>query len=813
MLIRSIKAENFMRFANLELRNLPPRGVIAIEGSNESGKTTIGEAILFAFFGKTPKNKALPVSQLIRWNTDKLSVEVEFTIEGKGDFLIYREIDKYGTNYVKLLDASSRRELGVGHIKVSQLLTKYLRFDYLEFQNSFYLNQFQAIDHYGVDPEFLESMTGSKQIQETIRKIDLEIDELEREYSLYEKDIQRNQHQIEKYNATINNLDGLREGVELISKESREVDSRKTRFDKELKSFNEFSRTLAKSARQLENSNDCTISSIQEVLSEDVAAYEKFEAYDKNEVTGEETPREIFVNENQGSYQSQRALCAELSQWASRYVDLRDRVISHKEYLSKRISMDFDEGLPARQESMEVRCQQQKRTCWRLSCWALLFLIPAAFFGVTSGLVLAESAQAEAIWETLARANVAKDQAPAVLIGASTLFFSIFLILTFMRASAGSKKRQFTKELQEVRKEIQDSENEKEMIEHSLSTVGYGEIGVFLNAVGKINELEIQNHYNEFFKTNERWGKDEEGFRRLLCELRQSQFEIHEKGKSEIKKLEKKLQEFVTENNRRRSEKNRINIEIKDGEASSNKKMSLVTKNDELEEKAQSLHHDIDLRRVAIKLLEETRVKIRSQIGPTLSNFIREVLPILTQNRYRDLKVDSELNLNLFNTDKNDFMDIAELSGGTLECLKLALRLAVSQALIQSRAKQAQFVFLDEPLKMADPSRADDILSSIRKLSPDMQQIFIIQPMFTDEQRDAFEWVIHTDGESGELVRLYGNSDPGDSSANPDASDADNLSGNISKDNGSSTRNSSGDDAAESQDTNFPGASNSILQT
>ena len=142
MLIRSIKAENFMRFATLELNNLPPRGVIAIEGSNESGKTTIGEAILFAFFGKTSKNKALPVSQLIRWNTDKLSVEVEFTIEGKGDFLIYREIDKYGTNYVKLLDAASRRELGVGHIKVSQLLTKYLQFDYLEFQNSFYLDQF-----------------------------------------------------------------------------------------------------------------------------------------------------------------------------------------------------------------------------------------------------------------------------------------------------------------------------------------------------------------------------------------------------------------------------------------------------------------------------------------------------------------------------------------------------------------------------------------------------------------------------------------------------------------------------------------------
>ena len=41
-MIRSLRAQSFMRYESLELLDLP-RGAIAIEGDNEAGKTTIGE--------------------------------------------------------------------------------------------------------------------------------------------------------------------------------------------------------------------------------------------------------------------------------------------------------------------------------------------------------------------------------------------------------------------------------------------------------------------------------------------------------------------------------------------------------------------------------------------------------------------------------------------------------------------------------------------------------------------------------------------------------------------------------------------------
>jgi len=774
-----------MRFSCLELKNLPRKGVIAIEGPNESGKTTIGEAILFAFFGKTPKNRDLPVSQLIRWNTDKLSVEVEFSIEGKGEFLIYREIDKYGTNYVKLLESQSRRELGVGHIKVSQFLSKVLRFDYFEFQNSFYLNQFQAVDRDGVDPEFLERMTGSKQINEAIRSLNLEIEELEREFALYERDIQRNKQQIEKFDASINSLDELRDGAERISKEDHEDEARKTWFDRELKEFNNFSDALARSSRQLEKASDCSLAPMKDILQEGVHACQAFEREEESTpVRKNRAGRDNFLKENRGSYEFHRTLCGDLSQWATSYTDLRQTVQDHCDGLSRQLSSELDESLPAKLKSMEEKFQHQKRFCSRLSLIAFLFLLPAVLFGITSGLVLAEKAQAAPILKHL-ESVVDKDQAPALLVGTSLVFLVIFLGLAFARSSAGSKRRLLEGDLQEIRKNMGDSEAERQLINYVLSKSGPGEVSDLSSGIEKIKDVSIQKKYRELMDVGGRWNRDEEQLRKLLGELRQSQMELQKNVKKEVRNLEKLLQELVSESSKRRSEKSRINNEIKDGETNTTRKNGLVIKNDELEGKASSLHDKIELRRISVKLLDETDVRIRNRIGPTLSRFVCEILPVLTENRYRDLKIDNELRLKLFSSEKNDFMDMTEVSGGTLESLKLALRLAISQVMIHSRSKQPQFVFLDEPLKMTDANRTDKILEAIRTLSPDMQQIFIIQPNFTPQQRELFERIIQTDEKVRELVQGVGEGD----SVNP-----------------------STDSSHEKPEKNHPGGSSSILQ-
>ena len=57
MIITSMIAENFRKYAHLQLDNLPDRGLIALTGGNESGKSSIGDAIQFGLFGHTDQVK------------------------------------------------------------------------------------------------------------------------------------------------------------------------------------------------------------------------------------------------------------------------------------------------------------------------------------------------------------------------------------------------------------------------------------------------------------------------------------------------------------------------------------------------------------------------------------------------------------------------------------------------------------------------------------------------------------------------------------------------------------------------------------
>jgi exonuclease SbcC len=53
MIINRIRSEHVLKYAELDLHHLPQGGLIAISGPNESGKSTIGEIVCFALFGRT----------------------------------------------------------------------------------------------------------------------------------------------------------------------------------------------------------------------------------------------------------------------------------------------------------------------------------------------------------------------------------------------------------------------------------------------------------------------------------------------------------------------------------------------------------------------------------------------------------------------------------------------------------------------------------------------------------------------------------------------------------------------------------------
>ena len=145
MLINSLFAENFRKYSKLEVSDIPVNGIITIEGKNESGKTSIGEAICFALFGRTFSLNKSNLSKLVYWGADLAEVQLNFTTADDNNFNLYRSVDEKGNIKVKL----ERLLLGGGKApkviedeeEVSRILNKIIGFDYDAFANSFYLVQ------------------------------------------------------------------------------------------------------------------------------------------------------------------------------------------------------------------------------------------------------------------------------------------------------------------------------------------------------------------------------------------------------------------------------------------------------------------------------------------------------------------------------------------------------------------------------------------------------------------------------------------------------------------------------------------------
>ena len=142
MIITGLHAENVLKYGELDFADLPQEGLIAISGLNESGKSTIGETICFALFGRTYAIDHEHVQKVIRWGESRCHVSLRFRMPNGNEYEIYRYLDHDGNHSVRLNPADDpEAPIARGIEAVSQALFGLLGYDYAEFIDSFYLAQ------------------------------------------------------------------------------------------------------------------------------------------------------------------------------------------------------------------------------------------------------------------------------------------------------------------------------------------------------------------------------------------------------------------------------------------------------------------------------------------------------------------------------------------------------------------------------------------------------------------------------------------------------------------------------------------------
>lgn len=188
MIITELLAENFRKYEHLHLESLPEKGLIAINGGNESGKSTIGDAICFALFGRTDQLGDERVAKLVRWGEEEAKITLSFRQRDKY-YRLTRRVDNNGSQSASLWSVDDNETLADSIDEVAALLKKLLGYGYPAFAKTFYWSQ-QTSDDSRADTESLQAMAGVKTYVTLDQVLRTEQEKLVSELEQIEKDYQ-----------------------------------------------------------------------------------------------------------------------------------------------------------------------------------------------------------------------------------------------------------------------------------------------------------------------------------------------------------------------------------------------------------------------------------------------------------------------------------------------------------------------------------------------------------------------------------------------------------------------------------------------
>ncbi|MBO0887763.1 SMC family ATPase [Candidatus Bathyarchaeota archaeon] len=149
---------------------------------------------------------------------------------------------------------------------------------------------------------------------------------------------------------------------------------------------------------------------------------------------------------------------------------------------------------------------------------------------------------------------------------------------------------------------------------------------------------------------------------------------------------------------------------------------------DEQKKKVGLLEKDLAVVKYSVRGLEQTSESLRNRVKPQVERYMGLILPVITSGRYKAVELEEDYTVKVFDPEAGEFKPKEVFSGGTEDQLLLAMRLAFALALIpQAKGRNPEFLFLDEPLGSSDKIRREGILSLMRgELSENFKQIFLI---------------------------------------------------------------------------------------
>jgi len=146
-----------------------------------------------------------------------------------------------------------------------------------------------------------------------------------------------------------------------------------------------------------------------------------------------------------------------------------------------------------------------------------------------------------------------------------------------------------------------------------------------------------------------------------------------------------------------------------------------------LEQEVQESKSKMELLKRVFLELSETSKELRNKVIPHARFIINQILPTLTDGRYSDFEITEDLKFKVHSNEAGGYKEREIFSGGTQDQFLIALRLAFTQSILDSRVMADKYsLLMDECVSSSDDVRKQGIFEVLDAMKKTFSQIFVI---------------------------------------------------------------------------------------
>ena len=743
MIIKQLRAENILKYAALHLTNIPASGLIGVSGANESGKTSIAEIICLALFGRTFVLPQQELAKCIKWGEFRGSVELVFTDKSGHSYTITRALDSDGNHSARLTRSDNETPIARGAQAVSQAVIELGGWTYEQFIASLYLAQ-RSITLPTALTRPIKTLAGVELLETIAAEFAQEVHETQAACS-------RLRSQLDETQAQLQALGPLDDQLSRLQAERGAQSEQITTTETE-------AAQLQSTANTLQNATARVTTCVEQFVGTGLSAtYAQWQT-SVSELDGALNSLDEIVDSLQ--LNSDTAPTRELHAWQddvharlSAFKEVQNLARSHHAQLAHLIGVTSTTDatpnpatpLPERESALEAQLQAlvQRRRRAQAGLW--LTLLVAVVSGGAWGLVSFARDLYPSRWlvSTFGEQVFSHPFLLPLVAGGASLLCLIFLI-GFIRSSSRIRAQHLA--LRQARVQLENARQQLQLLE-PLSQLT---LPATLETLQQVQDKQMTAAVSAFTDGigaplvradafAETMAHLQTALTAGLSRLRTMQEQLGEKSRSITQELDnrrqarKQLEQQIAVEQSRREQ-----IERTDAQQRT------------LLENIEKCERQIALRHNADKLLNGFHSRLYTRFNLELQQMVSKILPLLTEGRYQSVLVTHDGQLQLLSPTKGNFVGLNEISGGSYHQVWLAVRLALSHAIISATGGAPQFLILDEPFAFFDNVRTRRTLDLLSHLSNDITQVWVIAPQYDPDINFALH--LHCTNESDSLI-------------------------------------------------------------